>query len=384
MRRPLYLKNKEDAMKTMKRWAIPATLLMLLHILPAIVTEVNALHLEVGPGRLYPAISEAVSIAVDGDVITVYDGIYSDNIFVEKGLVIQSSGEMASPVIVPKDPELPVFTILGSSVRITGLTVQGSSSSGILLSCARNCTITRNKVVNNLYGITLENYAAGNEIMHNEIQNNYLEGINVWSHAQNNTISHNNLQRNNRGIYLWDAGNNVIFNNEIINSRTFGITLSDAGRNIISHNTISNINSAYCIEMTGACGNTLYSNTISNKRFGIRMDDASNDNCLYLNHFMNNTVSSAKSHNIWHSPARIPYVFNWTMYKGYLGNYWGLYTVRDKDGDGIGDEPFQPDAMNGLEIDDAPLSSPLECYIFMQSVEPESGLDARRSISPDR
>jgi len=371
-------------MKTMKRWAIPATLLMLLYILPTIVTEVNALNLDVGPGRLYPTVSEAVSIAVDGDVITVYDGVYSDNIFVEKGLAIQSADEMASPVIMPKDPELPVFTILGGSVRITGLTVQGSSSSGILLSCASNCTIADNKVVNNLYGITLENYAAGNEIINNEIQNNYIEGINVWSHARNNTISHNSLQRNNRGVYLWDAGNNDIFNNEIINSRTFGITLSGAVRNIISHNTISNINSAYCIEMIGASGNTLFSNTISNKRFGIRMDDASNNNYIYLNHFMNTMVSSDKAHNIWHSPVRIPYVFNWTMYKGYLGNYWGLYTERDKDGDGIGDQPFQPDAMNGLEIDDAPLSSPLEFYIFMQSVEPESGLDARRTISPGR
>lgn len=370
-------------MKTMKRWTIPATLLMLIYVLPAIVTEVNALHLEVGPGRLYSTISDAISIAVDGDVITVYDGIYYENVFVEKGLIIQSADEMTSPVIMPKDPELPVFTILGDSVRITGLMVQGSSSSGILLSCVSNCTIAENKVVNNLYGITLENYAAGNEIMHNEIQNNYLEGINVWSQARNNTISYNSLQRNNRGIYLWDAGNNVIFNNEIINSRTFGITLSSAIRNIISHNTISNINSAYCIEMTGACGNTLYSNTISNRRFGLRMDDASNDNRIYLNHFMNTTVSSDEAHNIWHSPVRIPYVFNWTMYKGYLGNYWGLYTARDKDGDGIGDQPHQPDAMNGLEIDDAPLSSPLECYVFMQSVEPDNLLDARRTVSPD-
>ncbi|MGA1795283.1 MAG: nitrous oxide reductase family maturation protein NosD [bacterium] len=371
-------------MKTMKRWAIPAILLMVICVLPSMPAEVNALQLEVGPGRLYSTISDAISIAVDGDVITVYNGIYSENIFIEKGLVIQSAGEMASPVIMPKDPELPVFTILGSSVHITGLTVQGSSSSGILLSCANNCTIANNKVVNNLYGITLENYAAGNEIMHNEIQNNYLEGINVWSHARNNTISHNSVLRNNRGVYLWDVGNNEIFNNEIINSRTFGITLADARRNIISHNTISNINSAYCIEMTGACGNTLYSNTISNRRFGLRMDEASNDNRIYLNHFMNTTVSSGESHNTWHSIGRVSYVFSWTMYKGYLGNYWGIYTVSDKDGDGIGDEPHRPDPLNEMEFDDAPLSSPLECYVFMQSVEPDSGLDARRTVSPDR
>jgi len=170
-------------------------------------------------------------------------------------------------------------------------------------------------------------------------------GIELWN-SKNCRIESNVISKNDDGIELWYSSNNIITNNTISNNEWNGIELDDSSNNIIANNSISN-NKWYGIELWDSSRNTITNNIISNNGWigmiGIRLDDSSNGNIIFLNSFVNNRMCNAwdEGKNYWDN--------------GTIGNYWDDYFGRDTDGDGIGDTPYPIPPYYTLNFDYYPI-----------------------------
>lgn len=173
-----------------------------------------------GPAHFH-TIQEAIDNVGNGDTIFVRDGLYYENLVIDKSLSL--IGEDRETTKISGNFSGTVIHILGDEVNIENFTIQDSGSewlgSGIRLE-SDYCTITGNLVVNNNRGI-LVRFSDSNNILSNNIMNNE-HGISMWysSHnkLRNNVISNN---RYNFGIEGFDKSDffNDIDPSNIINEK---------------------------------------------------------------------------------------------------------------------------------------------------------------------
>jgi len=284
----------------------------------------------------YEKIQWAVDNASAGDTIIVRDGIYYENIFVNKKLTIKSENGSDNCILNGKR----VFTLISDGIRIEGFTITGGRC-GIDLEHSNNNSISNNNISSNDDGIYLY-YSNNNSISNNSISNNGL-GIGIW-YSNKTSISNNIIISNNGdGIYLYYSNNNSISNNSISSNDDYGIFLESSNNNSISKNKI--------------CSNNLR---------GIILD-CSNNNIIYLNNFINNTYNaySYNSTNIWNSTEPITYTYKGSSFTNYMGNYWDDYNGSDANGDGIGDTPYSIDS----DKDNYPLIERFENYFMPKEAQ---------------
>ncbi len=377
------------------------------HINPIIVDPVQ------GVG-MFSSIQDAVDYAWPGDTILVDSGTYTENVVVDKPVILTGKDTGNGPPVIDGTG--------GTGIAITanGTTVQGFNTTnaqfGIEISSSNN--IVSGNVANNNYdyGIFLDsgsnnNIVSGNTADNNEAVDIYVyygsinntvtgntannssnEGIYLWGSdntvtgntvnnnyygflvisnnivsgntandntegieldGSNNTLVGNIVGNNVQGIYLWGS-NNTVTGNTANNNTNYGIFLdSDSNNNTISGNTANN-NSYDGIELFGS-NNTLVGNIVSNNRYGF--DISGSNNALWLNVISGNTVENAFASNgrpnQWNSTTPLTYTdYNGISHENYTGNYWGDYNGLDVNGDGIGDSPYTIDDYN---IDNYPM-----------------------------
>jgi parallel beta-helix repeat protein len=170
------------------------------------------------------------TLTVNGDVILVENGTYTENIVVDKRLGIFSEGNVTVQAL---NPSIPVFTLTGggNSSVINGFHIIGASgSSGVYLSSASDCVIDSNSIEWNTNGVYLED-STGNLITNNFIDHN-LEGL-YFDNSSHNTITSNYITDNEQGIFI-PAECMEYFESISIN-------------NTISKNTIENNNYGICL-----------------------------------------------------------------------------------------------------------------------------------------
>ncbi|RLG92988.1 hypothetical protein DRO29_08080, partial [Candidatus Bathyarchaeota archaeon] len=187
----------------------------------------------------YARIQWAVDHASAGDIIIVRDGIYYENLKVDKQLTIKSENG-SDNCIVDGGGFGDVITLNADGITIEGFTVRNSGSywpdAGVkVFSNANN--ITYNSITNNYYGIYLSS-SCNNTIANNIICSNNLHGIDLYD-SKNNSISNNNILNNSYGIFLDYSNESSISNNNILNNY-LGIVLDYSNENSISNNNISN------------------------------------------------------------------------------------------------------------------------------------------------
>jgi len=354
-------------------------------LLGAFVGGVSATTWYVEEGESIQAVVDAASA---GDTIIVRDGIYTENINVNKYLKIKSENSFASTIIQAADSDNPVFNVTGCPANINEFTVKGASNSdGISLYNAYYCIISNNEILDNGIGIRLDSSTYLNNISSNKLSNNSC-GISLIS-SSNNVISNNMVKSPWEkwsyylpyySISLYESSNNKISNNTC-EDHTYGISLTSSSHNIISKNicrnnsdgiflsppvfyassnkSLGNHHSGLQSNINGMSENDYYpvgseNNAISfntleeNNYCGISFWYSSN-NSVYLNNFIRNAenAESDSSNNTWNSTSSITYKYNGNTYTNYMGNYWDNYTGIDADNDGIGDTAYDiPDYFN--------------------------------------
>jgi parallel beta-helix repeat protein len=385
------------------------SLVITLLLLSADAGSARTVYVE--PGN---SIQDSVNNSTTGDIIVVKAGAYQENITVNvSGVTVTSDPSSGSVLLRSPDGNSSVFQIEADNVTIRGFNITGSGEagnvpeisegagcppSGICLKHANNCTIERNNLSENRYGIYLQ------ESMNNTLSQNNLSGNGIWldegcsenillnnviekgniilgAHCWNNTILQNRLS-NGEGISIACCGGNyLVSRNSIMNCST-GIDIYDVqARTVLSNNRIMNCN--YGIVLDSVFDSRIYNNTISNastgiyfreechsnnlysnvitssKQSGIYLLDNSADNSIYNNYF-NNTITARVENSVsnsWNTTKKK----STNIVKGpYLGgNFWAdphgtgfSQTAEDSNSDGISDRLYR---VNGSDIDYLPL-----------------------------
>lgn len=144
-------------------------------------------------GGDYIKIQDAINNASNGDIINVWDGIYYENITVNKSLKIIGNSSATTKIIGMGDNN-SVVTIVSDEVELTGFEIRNGSFLGIEIVGSRKIVISGNNITNNRYGIWLllcfESNIDGNSIVQNR-----EEGISL-SYSLNNQIFNNNFIEN--------------------------------------------------------------------------------------------------------------------------------------------------------------------------------------------
>jgi parallel beta-helix repeat protein len=181
----------------------------------------SAATLNVGQGQTYATIQSAIDAAKTGDVISVAEGTYSENLVVKTN-GISIIGENKEKTIIDGKKTGSVIKIdQANNVKISGFTVQNSGGSGkadggVSLYSANNNIIANMLIVNNAMGITI--YSGSNNIVSgNDIKSSGKYGINLLS-SSDNKIYNNNIQNNIIGIYCDSARTNHIYSNNLIDN----------------------------------------------------------------------------------------------------------------------------------------------------------------------
>ncbi len=135
----------------------------------------------------YPTIQQAVNAASDGDTIVIRDGVYIENIKINKSIIIKSENGSANCILQAAYKRKPVFDVNADHVNISGFTIKNSTAfriAGIRVNAA-NCNIANNSIQNNYIGVYLR-YSDNNYVKNNVISNNTF-GIELY-HSKDNVI----------------------------------------------------------------------------------------------------------------------------------------------------------------------------------------------------
>jgi len=182
--------------------------------------------------EFFDTIQLAITGSENNDTIVIGNGIFTENVVVNKILKITSL--FGNTIVNAQYTTLPVFTIEinGSGSIIQNLIINGSTSNaGVYINNSNNNTIFGNNITGNLYGIYVNNSTA-NEISANNILNNTMDGISLNT-CSNMTIAYNTVKNNNHnGISINQSDNNTIYSNSISNNENDGIYLYNSSADI--------------------------------------------------------------------------------------------------------------------------------------------------------
>lgn len=250
-------------------------------------------------------------------------------------------------------PGFGIWVESASGVYVIGNTIKGDSSirsqdrgNGIHLFNVSGARVTGNHVSLTRDGIYIDNSHE------NRLEGNVLEDLRYGVHymfSHRNTLSKNVTRRTRTGYALMQSRELTVTGNRSEQDENYGIlmnyiTYSTLQNNIVSHvsrGSSADATSSGSSTVTGDEGKALFIynsvfNTIENNRFaystlGIHLTAGSEDNRISGNAFIENE-------------QQVKYVATrtqeWSV-EG-RGNYWSDYLGWDRNGDGSGDVPYEP------------------------------------------
>lgn len=348
------------------------------------------------------SISKTINLANDGDTIIVENGLYKEQIIVDKKVLLLGN---SYPVIDGQGRENIIkITAPGSLIRGFKIVNSGSSlsmeHSAIEVDSAPNTIIDNNHISDVLFGIYLKN-SPGSIIKNNLIEGKNLklpnrgDGIRLWYSSNSKVL--NNKVYNSRDLVIWWSNNTLIKNNEVRNGR-YGLHYMYSNNNVFEDNLFVG---------NSVGGFLMYSNNIKFFRnvfalnqgiasgYGVGFKDL-DDVVAKENFFINNRIglyldNSPHLYNSWNNiennvlayndigsslmPSIERNIFinnsfienseqvevrgggtldNNKWYQEGSGNYWSDYAGYDKNKDGIGDIPYVYESLFEQLIDKYP------------------------------
>lgn len=161
----------------------------------------------------YPTIQEAVDNANDGDTIFVRNGVYNENIVIDKS--IDLVGEDKMNTLIDGNGVSDGINILVDWVNVSGFHVRNSTSGFYLFNSSFN-------TIDNVY-----------------LSMNTMAGINSVYNSNNNFFINCNIFSNNGGIILWNTSDNHVLSCNV-DSNYIGFVIVNSSNCEISNNIISN------------------------------------------------------------------------------------------------------------------------------------------------
>jgi parallel beta-helix repeat protein len=303
----------------------------------------------------YATITEAVANASPDDTVFVKNGVYHENVLIDKSLLVM--GEDSENTVIIGESSVNdgnVFTLAASNVTVEGFTIKSQDyatakqyANGVNIK-GDNCTVRGNNIANTFWGVLcpMQSFTF---ITENNIIGNLKEGIRFYGGSLN-TISGNFIAENKASGLAIEGYSNVISGNTIRNN-TRGIGLGSS-YSVLFDNVIAD-NSESGIYFVGS-NNTVTANLISASGWGIYFPPyfaAPNGNKFFHNNFdvnQNVYVNSVYNVNFWDDGAE--------------GNYWSNYASKyshaeEVDNSGTGDIPYVICANN---TDNHPLIKPYD------------------------
>ncbi|AKB77891.1 Cell surface protein [Methanosarcina horonobensis HB-1 = JCM 15518] len=234
--------------------------------------------------------------ASPGDTIIVGPGTYTENLNINKSLIIRSSGSSADTIIVANNTNAHVITIQDqNSVTMKGFNITGAGTnySGIYVLRSPNCVIEDNILHNDGLGVYLKT-SNNNIIRNNTASKNLLIGTGTgFNIEQSNytTVSNNTVSNHGYGIYVRGSQGEILSGNTISQNAIDSIVVENSISNILENNTVKS-NARYGVYLSGSGNNSLRYNLVSNGTNGIYLVGSPE------NTISGNTVDFGSSHDI--------------------------------------------------------------------------------------
>jgi len=258
----------------------------------------------------YTSIQQAIDHCSEDTTIVVYTGTYTENLFINKTLNIQTT-DRNNTIIQPKnDNQNSIICLNADNITIAGFTIQATPST---------------------IGIHVDgSYAT----LSNNIIQNTKTAVNVKKNKYYTTIYNNTFINNQQGIYTDYSHHNTISNNIFFLDETssyllsYGIYIHNSKNNILSNNNITNYNQAMRIK--GSEDSLIFNNSFHKNKVGVYCCCGASQTIIYNNNFIQNELHAKDD------------VFNqWD--NGTIGNYWDDYQIQIPEGkptNGIYDKPY--------------------------------------------
>ncbi|MBK7727952.1 MAG: nitrous oxide reductase family maturation protein NosD [Gammaproteobacteria bacterium] len=326
--------------------------------------------------RAGESIAAAIALAKPGDLVRVERGYYQERLLIDKPLILVGINRPT----LSAGKEGDTIRVTAEDVTIDGLIVRDSGDSlldqnaGIYIrrgahrATVRNCDLTYNlfgiyietvktvEIRNNVItgkrdyksprrgnGIQLYNTEAaqiiGNEISfvrdgiyvdvshHSVFRNNRIHNVRYGTHymnSHNNVWEGNDSYHNRGGLALMMTRNQVVRNNRAWGNSDHGIMLRTIQDSLIEGNIVAGNTRGFFIY--DAEYNIIRNNLVADNTIGVHLAAGSYHNQVEGNDFVAN-------------PTQIKYVAS--RDETWPGNYWSNYLGWDRNGDDVGDVPYE-------------------------------------------
>lgn len=345
-------------------------------LLAALAQPAEAAEWRVHPGE---SIAAVIRIAQPGDTVRVLRGDYAERLIIDKALILQGvnrptlSGGLHGDVIRVRaaDVHIEGFIIRDSGADLT------AQNAGIYAEPGADRLVVRhNDLTYNLFGLWLEKVRdvrvehnlitgkrdllssqrgngiqlyntrgariTGNDISfvrdgiyvdvshHALFRGNRMHHLRYGTHYMNsyyNIWEDNASYRNRGGLALMEVRDQIVRDNRAWDNSDHGIMLRTIQDSTIEHNVVANNQRGFFIY--DAEYNTLRGNLVIGNRVGAHLWAGSIHNRVEGNDFIDNRDQ------VQYVAARDE---NWGEE---TGNYWSNYLGWDRNGDGIGDLPYE-------------------------------------------
>jgi nitrous oxidase accessory protein NosD len=299
----------------------------------------------------YPTLQAAVSAAGPYDTVSVREGVYAENIIINKPLALL--GEDRETTIIDGGGSGNVVHITASHVVVSGITVRNGKYGVEIQSGLPIHHVTLKDMIvtlNTDYGIFSRNTGGYHVVEDCIISHNGVSGF--YAHQFSKSIIRNcEIFANGLGIQVGWSWYTIIEGNKIHHNRDSGIEIdscyhSTTERNLFYANENEGITFSYI-----SSRNTIKENILFRNGDGIGEGlwwDGFGEHRIYHNDVIDNQNQISGRRN----SVNFQYWDN-----GYPsgGNYWSDYRGEDANHDGIGDSPHR---LIGEARDNFPLMKP--------------------------
>ncbi|WP_256663415.1 nitrous oxide reductase family maturation protein NosD [Pseudomonas sp. C27(2019)] len=211
---------------------------------------------------------------------------------------------------------------------------------GIHLFAVRFANISDNEIWHTRDGIYIE--AANDNIIHNNHMRDLRYGVH-YMFSNRNEVTNNSTLRTRTGYALMQSRQLTVIGNSSDHDQNYGILLNYITYSTLKNNVVTAVQpgSGDGVHISGAEGkalfiynslfNTLAGNHFEHSALGIHLTAGSEDNRIYHNSFLGNQ-------------QQVKYVairYQEWSHEG-KGNYWSDYLGWDRNSDGVGDVPYEP------------------------------------------